>query len=411
MAPAADPATYNGRAHGHELTPLPTFSVVKLTDERTKTLGECLKKNHEIYAPLRDPKLWFHNHMPHILGSSYYLGGSSSKLLEILKAEGEHLRPQETVPPQNPITRENWRSFLASKDHTVEYARYFDDEIAKTNGDWKKVVTEHLYSGSKPLVNGFCGGLGHPFIHLAYAYEFDSKEVASEALSLGCTEVDFMHKYFDNPPADTGKSTYKTKDLLEILGRVVDDKRFDGLFEHPGFMNTFAIHAKAEDVLLEHYNAFVLDDVEVQFEQIFDVAARIAVETGDAERQFDFFLIHILTAFHALRVILPYAPVEHRGNMVKQFVMWTLLMYVAQLRRPVQTDLVKKVDLKGRGWDYVRDQALNSRFSLDSHYVKVVRALKVGEELYGEKDGWYLKAAIKFVDEYREWTGFGLGVE
>lgn len=253
--------------------------------------------------------------------------------------------------------------------------------------------------------------MGHPFIHLAYAYEFDSKEVASEALSLGCTEVDFMHKYFDNPPADTGKSTYKTKDLLEILGRVVDDKRFDGLFEHPGFMNTFAIHAKAEDVLLEHYNAFVLDDVEVQFEQIFDVAARIAVETGDAERQFDFFLIHILTAFHALRVILPYAPVEHRGNMVKQFVMWTLLMYVAQLRRPVQTDLVKKVDLKGRGWDYVRDQALNSRFSLDSHYVKVVRALKVGEELYGEKDGWYLKAAIKFVDEYREWTGFGLGVE
>lgn len=66
MAPAAEPITAKGGGDRHELNPLPTFSVVKLTDERTRTLDECLKKNHEVYAPLRDPKLWFHNHMPHV---------------------------------------------------------------------------------------------------------------------------------------------------------------------------------------------------------------------------------------------------------------------------------------------------------------------------------------------------------
>lgn len=251
--------------------------------------------------------------------------------------------------------------------------------------------------------------VGHPFIHLAYAYEFDSKEVASEALSLGCTEYDFMHQYFDSPPPDT--STYKTKDLAEILSRVIEDKRFDGLSEHPGFLNTFTIHATAEDALLEHYNAFVLDDLEGQFEDLFDVAARVAVETGDAAQQFDFFLIHVLTTLHAIRVISPHAPTGHRYNIIKQFVMWTLLIYVAQLRRPVKQGLIKAVDLKDRDWDWVRENALTNQFSLDSHYVKVIRALKVGEELFGSKDSWYLKAAVKFVDEYKEWTGFGLGVE
>jgi hypothetical protein len=65
MAPHAD----DKHAYGSKcssLKELAVFSVAKLTDERTKSLGDCLRGNHEMFAALRDPYLIFHNHMPHV---------------------------------------------------------------------------------------------------------------------------------------------------------------------------------------------------------------------------------------------------------------------------------------------------------------------------------------------------------
>lgn len=218
-----------------------------------------------------------------------------------------------------------------------------------------------------------------------------------------------MHRYFDSPPPDT--STYKTKDLQEVLSRVRQDERFDGHFDLPGFVNTFTLHAKCEDAILEHWNAWVLENYSQQFEALFDFAVRVAVETANAEVQYDFFLIHVLTVAHAMRVILPHTPEHHRDSILRQFAMWTIIIYCAQLRRPFDTESIESTQLDGHDWKWVQEQGLRSKWSLDSHYVKVIRALKFGADLYGEKDSWYLKAAVKFASEFNEWTGFGAGVE
>ena len=42
--------------------------------------------------------------------------------------------------------------------YTVAYQDFFDDEVAKKQGDWGKVLEEYLYSGPSPLVNGYTGG-------------------------------------------------------------------------------------------------------------------------------------------------------------------------------------------------------------------------------------------------------------
>ncbi len=253
--------------------------------------------------------------------------------------------------------------------------------------------------------------VAHPFIHLAYAYEYDSKEVASESLSMASTEYDMMHGYIDNYPPDT--STYKTADFEEILRRVKEDKRFDGHFDLPGFMNTFTIHQKAEEALLEHWNALdMTEGIDKRFEQLFDVSVRLAIETGDKESQFDFFLIHLLTVAHAIRLLLPTCFPKSRWNDVyRQYWLWLLLMYIAQMRRPIDPESSNKVELKGRDWKWVEERALTDKWSLDSHYIKVIRALKVGAELFGEKNDWYLKASVKFIDEFDGWVGFGKGVE
>lgn len=259
--------------------------------------------------------------------------------------------------------------------------------------------------------------VGHPFIHLAYAYEFDSREVASEALSMTCTEYDMMHGYLDNPPPDT--STYKTRNYEEILARVRADDRFKGHFDLPGFLNTFTIHATCEAALLEHWNALSLeggesDGIAARFEELFDVSVRLAIDTGDADEQFDFFLIHILTVVHGIRILLPTCfPRARWESIYRQFWLWTLLMYVSQLRRPIHdgAEASKNYDLQGRDWAWVENRALTDKWSLDAHYVKVIRALKVGPELFGDKDGWYLKAAVKFIDQFSGWVGFGKGID
>lgn len=49
-----------------ELKPSPVFDVSTATDERTKTLGQLLQKGHVTVAPLREPELILHSHLPHV---------------------------------------------------------------------------------------------------------------------------------------------------------------------------------------------------------------------------------------------------------------------------------------------------------------------------------------------------------
>jgi hypothetical protein len=254
--------------------------------------------------------------------------------------------------------------------------------------------------------------VAHPFIHLAYAYEFDSAEVASEALSMTCTEYDMMHKYIDKTPPDN--STYKTASFEDILQRVRLDKRFDGIDDLPGFMNTFIIHATREEAFLEHWNALNPSEggVDERFEELFDISVRLAIATGNKDIGFDFFLIHILTVAHGIRVLLPACfPRQRWDDVFRQFWLWALLIYIAQLRRPLLDGSTESINLDGRDWKWVEKRALTSEWSGDAHYVKVIRALKVGSELFGDKNGWYLKASVKFIEDFTGWVGFGRGVE
>lgn len=47
---------------------------------------------------------------------------------------------------------------LNASRYTAAFVDYFDSEVEKNGGDWKKVVDDHLYSGTELLINGFSGG-------------------------------------------------------------------------------------------------------------------------------------------------------------------------------------------------------------------------------------------------------------
>jgi hypothetical protein len=148
-----------------------------------------------------------------------------------------------------------------------------------------------------------------------------------------------------------------------------------------------------------------------QFEECCDLAVLIALSNGDMERSFDFYNAHILTVAHALRVLWTYLPPKHMATVLKQYVLFVILTYVSQLRPDFGIEVLEEVTLDGRGWDWVINTALNSKWALDVHFFKVVRAPKVFEETFGRKEDIYLKAAIKYVTEFRGWEGYGSGIE
>lgn len=436
-----------------KLLPVITYPIEELHNERTKTLKQLLNDGHAETAILREPALKFHTHLPHHLGSAYRLGASSKQLHEAYSAEANELlaHDHQLFYRNDNISRENWTEFIQQKPQAVAYVDFFDREVQESSGRWKEVVQRYLYDTKIPLINGLTGGLGHPFIHLAYAYvesdrrkhspiqhqvlcctldhieldyafenpanfschqyryEFQSAAVATEALGLACTELDSFYTDLINAPPDNSK--YKTNSLGDIVSAIHRDSRFDGLLHQPGFENTFQLMYSQRDLMLEHWNAWEITDPLQQLEHICDLSVLLAIGTGDAEKQYDFFLAHLMTVAHALRVLWHEFPAERRMTILKEYAMFVMYIYAAQLRRPFDMTSITDFELEGRDWQWVATTALAHEAALDAHFFKVVCAPQAFEGAFGKKQDFYLKAAIKFIVEFNGWTGFGAGTD
>jgi hypothetical protein len=211
--------------------------------------------------------------------------------------------------------------------------------------------------------------VAHPLIHLGYAYELDSRTIAIEALALGTCFYNFLHKYLDNP-SYTKPNAHHSTSLLDILHKVRKDKRFDGIYDHRSGDIT-KVFEEREEAFLEYWNAWELPNPKGQFEESQKTAVAILMGTEAPEKtKFDFFFVHLLTSSHAIRILLPLIPAKFHVSLVRQWWLFTLAVYIAQTRPEIDLGIIDEYDLKGRGWKFVVDKALNSKNSLDAHFVK-----------------------------------------
>lgn len=251
--------------------------------------------------------------------------------------------------------------------------------------------------------------MGHPIIHLAYAYDFECKEIASEGMSLLCTDYSNFHTLMDEPQPDT--STYKTTSLAEVVERVCKDSRFDNITEHPGIVEMGKVMERGGNAITEHWNAWEVKDPLQQLEHICDLATLIAMTTYDEEKEFDFFFLHLMTVAHGIRTLWLHIPFDKRGDMLREYGIMVISTYVCQQRLPIRAERIEEVDVKGRDWEWVRRTARqHPAATFDVHFFKAVRAPQSFKETWGGKDGFYLKAALRYLDEFQGWTGFGQGI-
>lgn len=189
-----------------------------------------------------------------------------------------------------------------------------------------------------------------------------------EALATASVSYDpLFAKYLDSP-SYTKSSTYATTSPLEVLDKIASDTRFDGLFKDKGPENISILLEKHEDLVLEHWNAWSIEDPVKQFRDSQEAAVALLVRTvKSGTHSYDFFIVHILTTSHAVRILLPLLPKKLHIGLVREWWLLTIAVYIAQGRPKIDHDLVEKPT---KGWSYVEDKALNGQWATDAHYVK-----------------------------------------
>ena len=230
-----------------------------------------------------------------------------------------------------------------------------------------------------------------------------------EALGLAAISYNFLHRYIDDPSYSKPSPSYESPDPIVVLQKVAEDKRFDSLFDRQGADNIEPLFKDHEAAVLDHWNAWQLPNPKEQFEKSQHAAAALLVGTHHpgSDRKHDFFLVHLLTTSHAVRILLPLLPSRYHLTIVKQWWLITLAVYIAQLRPEIDLSSIKRYVLKGKDWDWVDKQAVEGKWSLDSHYVKASRSMKEAAKTWGDDEQYYLKAAVKFAEEFDGWGGFG----
>lgn len=361
-----------------ELPSVEIHDVETAAEKRPRTLKHLIKANHVNYSIIYH-NLRFHNHSVHILGSAYIFGSSPEHLNDIYDKESEQLEPWRDSPGE--VSKDDWRDFLGKREYQRAFVDFFEDQLVSKRYNWKQLLNDYLFEGKEPLINSLISGLGHPLIHLGYAYELDSRTVAIEALALSTCFYNFLHKYLDDP-SYTKPSTFSSSSPLDILHKVGQDKRLDGLFDHQGLDNLDKLFAEHEDIVMEYWNAWGLPNPKEQFEESQKTAVALLVATHHpGNENFDFFLVHLLTSSHAVRILLPIIPTQFHVALVRQWWLFTVAVYIAQLRPEIKMEKINEYDLKGRDWKFVVDKALNSKHSMDAHYVKGISCISVNSSM------------------------------
>ncbi|CAF3853899.1 unnamed protein product [Rotaria sp. Silwood1] len=343
-------------------------------------LNKLLLHSFENYNVLFN-EFQFHNHNPHHLGSLYLLGATDDKLEKAYEIMCKELVPYETSPQE--INLSNWRTYLGDKDFCKSYRDFFHEQL----------TTKH------PLINGVICGLAHPLIHIGYAFELDSQIVGIEALAMTAVSYNYLHDIVDKlkPPKSPSKSA------IEIFKDIRLDNRLPS-YDTSDVPTLEEIVKNYTDSVLSHYNQWKMnkENIEKTIEELFDLAVYAYGATHKPnDIEFGFVLLHLVTAMHAIRIIYPHINNQKTFEHILLAVFYfAIVVYVYQLRPEINEHLINdyKMDDEKNNWNYVIERILNTELMNDVHVVKVLRALKDAEKVYGYKDGFYLKTAVKTVE-------------
>lgn len=161
------------------------------------------------------------------------------------------------------------------------------------------------------------------------------------------------------------------------MNKVREDKRFDGLYDHRSGDITKVLEER-EEAFLEYWNAWEITEPRDQFQAAQQIGVAFVTGTPAPENtKFDFFFVHVLTSSHAIRILLPLIPAKFHVSLLRQWWLFALAVYIAQLRPQVAVDSAQESNKEDKSWKYVVHKALTGPHSKDAHYVKGIFHLAI----------------------------------
>lgn len=190
-----------------------------------------------------------------------------------------------------------------------------------------------------------------------------------EALTLASVHHNFLYNYSSNP-SFIKQSSITAASLLDLLIEMSKDEELDRLPKNIEFGDLETIFKEKEDVVMKYWNAWDISDPLKAFENSQHAAVALFVSAVDpTARNYNFFIVHLLTTSYAVRVLLPFFPTQYHISLVRQWWLLVIAVYIFK-GRPCPIPENVDQDVGGRDWKYVQNQALNSPYSNDAHYVK-----------------------------------------
>ncbi|KAJ5780680.1 hypothetical protein N7457_005840 [Penicillium paradoxum] len=378
-------------------------------EKPARALKYLLKLNH-VENSLFDSRE-VPNQIMQLLSSSFLQGADADILSRIYEKKVLDLVKWNDSPAE--VTTLDWKNHLGRREFDRAFVNFFEDEMVNLGYDWKEVVTEYLFDGKEPVFDSIMASLGLPLVHLAYAFEMNSRELGMEALGLAATCHNEIYRSLEDPKHSQQQTSYEEKSVFAILNHVRDDKGLDGLFSAPGGNNLNTLLVSRNAVLLNHWKAWSIENPMEQFRESQELVAALLVGStaGDSTGHYDWFFASTLATSHAVRVMLPFIPPQFQISLLRQWWLVTLGIYVAQQRPEIKMDQIRNYNLDGKNWGWVAERAVTGDFSTDAHFVKTTRALKEMAATWGDSDTFFLKAAVRFVTEFTGWGGNFVGFE
>ena len=351
-------------------------------------LTHILKDNFEKYQVMWNDRR-FHTHTSHHLGSLALLGADDELLKDIYAKVSCRFSKEYELSPHE-INDDNWRDSLGEKKFCLAYRDYFIDKLPKDDDNWKAKLFEILLDDSQglPLIHAIFCGLFHSLIHVDYALELNDRLVACEALTLTVVNADetfqkFVHQ-LKSPINGTKQPIEILKEIYADINAPKDIEQNDSSF------------------ISLYYNQWKVPDcVNEIIEQLFDMSVYLYGATHKPDQvDFSFVFIHLITGANAIRKIQSNFDEIILRKLLHVFFYLTLKFYIAQQQPLINEQLIDNYEVENEklNWKYVIDKILNTKLAAELHVPKIVRALRDAEQDYGSKNQFYLKTAIKTVD-------------
>ncbi|KAK9456524.1 hypothetical protein V1511DRAFT_494541 [Dipodascopsis uninucleata] len=376
---------------------------------------ELLRGNYATYAVLYNDRKSC-NCMPQLLGAAYILGATSDQLVDLYEVVSKDLEIWKEDSPSE-VTQDDWRSFYGDREYQRGYKDFFDEElVTETNYDWKKVSFRYLLLDDAKLLNGLIGALGQPMMHMAYAFELDSPEIALEALTLVASTYPSYSHYIDtyvkNYPnlLSSGNLRYLENDALVILNNMRDSKEIESLGSLEGNDLDFdRLFDQYSETILKYFYKLNTSDPQKILEDLFHLSSVLLMSSFKNSSKFDLSLLYTLTFAHACHVLSMNFTSTNKVSLASSLWLFMVLSYLSAKMPKILTvpEELTSESSDNATWNEVTRFALASPQRYNVPYLTALRAFKSLSSVRQENDEFYLKGADIFTRKAGTFTIYG----